>query len=232
FNGTMAVAFIHGLQGNDPKYWQAAALLKHFLANSNENFRTSSSSNFDQRLFWEYYSVPFRMGFEEGGAKAVMASYNAWNGTTMAVNPILKSIVRDKWGVDVLSSDGGAVRLLIDPRHLFPNQEAAVVACIKAGINQFLDRYQDETRAALKDGSLTEADIDAVLRYKFRIAIKLGLLDPPEMVPYTKIKDSPEPWNTDRDRDISRRMALESVVLLKNENHFLPLDKSKIKSIA
>ena len=232
FNGTMAVAFIRGLQGNDPKYWQAAALLKHFLANSNENFRTSSSSNFDQRLFWEYYSVPFRMGFEEGGARAVMASYNAWNGTAMAVNPILKSIVRDKWGVNVLSSDGGAVRLLVDPRHLFPNQEAAVVACIKAGINQFLDRYQDETRAALKDGSLTEADIDSGLRYKFRIAIKLGLLDPPEMVPYTKIKDSPEPWNTDRDRGISKKMALESAVLLKNENHFLPLDKSKIKSIA
>ncbi|MEO8735266.1 MAG: glycoside hydrolase family 3 N-terminal domain-containing protein [Edaphobacter sp.] len=72
-NGTMVVSFIKGLQGNDPKYWQAAALLKHFLANSNENFRTSSSSNFDERLFWEYYSVPFRMGFLEGGAKAVMA---------------------------------------------------------------------------------------------------------------------------------------------------------------
>jgi beta-glucosidase len=232
FNGTMAVAFIHGLQGDDPKYWQAAALLKHFLANENENFRTSSSSNFDQRLFWEYYSVPFRMGFLEGGAKAVMASYNAWNGTPMAVNPILKSIVRDQWGVDVLSSDGGAVRLLVDPRHVFPNQEAAVVACLKAGINQFLDRYQDEARAALKDGSIRETDIDAVLRYKFRIALKLGLLDPPDMVPYTKIKDAPEPWNTERDREISQRMALESVVLLKNDSAFLPLDKSKVKSIA
>lgn len=77
FNGTMVTAFIKGLQGDDPKYWQSAALLKHFLANSNENHRDSSSSDFDQRLFWEYYSVPFRMGFEEGGAKAVMASYNA-----------------------------------------------------------------------------------------------------------------------------------------------------------
>jgi hypothetical protein len=58
------------------------------------------------------------------------------------------------------------------------------------------------------------------------------LLDPPEMVAYTKIKDSPEPWNTDKDRDVSRRLALESVVLLKNENNILPLDKNKIKSIA
>jgi beta-glucosidase len=232
FNGTMAVAFIKGLQGDDPKYWQSAALLKHFLANSWEDHRNTSSSDFDQRLFWEYYSVPFRMGFMDGGAKGVMASYNAWNGTPMAVNPILKSIVRDQWGVDVISSDGGAVKLLVDPRHLFPDQKAAVVACLKAGINQFLDRYQDETKAALKDGSITEAEIDALLRPKFRVTIRLGLLDPPEMVPYTKIKDSPEPWNSDKDRAVSKQMALESVVLLKNEKAFLPLKKDSIKSIA
>jgi beta-glucosidase len=232
FNGTMAVAFIKGLQGDDPKYWQAAALLKHFLANSNEDHRTSSSSDFDQRLFWEYYSVPFRMGFQEGGAKAVMASYNAWNGTAMAINPILRSIVREKWGVDVVSSDGGAVHLLVDSHHLFPDQKSAVVACLKAGINQFLDRYQDETKAALKDGSITEAEIDALLRPKFRVTIRLGLLDPPELVPYAKIKDSPEPWNTERDRAVPKKMALESVVLLKNENAILPLKKDSIKSIA
>jgi beta-glucosidase len=232
FNGTMAVAFIKGLQGDDPHYWQAAALLKHFLANSNEDHRTSSSSNFDQRLFWEYYSVPFRMGFEQGGARAVMASYNAWNGTAMAVNPILKSIVREKWGVDVISSDGGAVHLLVDPRHLYANQKEAVVACLKAGINQFLDRYQDETREAVKDGEITPAEIDALLRPKFRISIRLGLLDPPEMVPYSKIKDGPEPWNTDRDRSVSKKMALESVVLLKNQNSLLPLKKDALKSIA
>jgi len=231
-NGTMAVAFSKGLQGDDPKYWQAAALLKHFLANENENNRNGSSSDFDDRLFWEYYSVPFRMAFVDGGAKAVMASYNAWNGTAMAVNPILKSIVRDQWGVEVISSDGGAVKLLVDPRHLFPDQKAAVVACLKAGINQFLDVYKDETKAALKDGAITEAEIDGLLRPKFRVTIRLGLLDPPEMVAYTKIKDSPEPWNTDKDRDVSKQLALESVVLLKNENNILPLDKSKIKSIA
>ena len=62
----------------------------------------------------------------------------------------------------------------------------------------------DEVKAALKDGSLTESDIDNALRRKFRIELKLGLLDPPEMVPYTSIKDSPLPWDTDRDRSISR----------------------------
>jgi len=239
-NGTMVVAFVKGLQGglqgDDPKYWQAAALLKHFLANSNEDRRNSSTSNFDERLFWEYYSAPFRMGFLEGGAKAVMASYNAWNGSAMTVNPILRSIVLDKWGVDVISSDGGAVKLLVEPRRLFPNQQAAVVASVKAGINQFLDVYAGEVRAALQDGSLKESEIDAALRLKFRIAVKLGLLDPPEIVPYSRIresiKDSPEPWNTAKDRDVSRQIALESVVLLKNEGSFLPLDKKSLKTVA
>jgi len=232
FNGTMVVAFTKGLQGDDPRYWQAAALLKHFLANSNEMFRTSSSSNFDQRLFWEYYSVPFRMGFLEGGAKGVMASYNAWNGTPMAVNSVLKSIVRDQWGVDVLSSDGGAVKQLVTSHKRFATQQEAVVACLKAGINQFLDTYVDETKAAIKDGSVTEKEIDELLRPKFRVTIRLGLLDPPEMVPYSKIKDSPEPWNTERDRAVSEKMALESIVLLKNASGFLPLKTDVIKSVA
>ncbi len=232
FNGTMVVSFVKGLQGDDPKYWQSAALLKHFLANSNENQRTKSDSQFDQRLFWEYYSVPFRMGFVDGGAKGVMASYNAWNGTPMAINPILKSIVEDQWGVDVLSSDGGAVKLLVTDHKRFPTQKDAVVACLKAGINQFLDVYQDETKAALKDGSVTEIEINDLLRRKFRITVKLGLLDPPAMVPYSTIKDSQEPWTTDKDIAISQKMALESVVLLKNSNSFLPLKKDSIKSIA
>ncbi len=228
FNGTMVVNFIHGLQGDDPNRWQAASLLKHFLANSNEDHRTKSNSVFDERLFWEYYSVPFRMGFLEGGAKGVMASYNAWNGTPMAVNPILKSIVEDRWGVDVLSSDGGAVKLLWTDHKRFPDQKAAVIACLHAGINQFLDTYKDETAAAVKEGSVSEAEIDGLLRRKFVISLKLGLLDPAPAPP----ADQTEPWNTEKDHAVSERMALESVVLLKNQNHTLPLEKSALKSIA
>jgi len=81
-NGTLSAAFVRGLQGNDPKYWQTAALLKHFLANSNEKGRMGSSSNFDERLLREYYSVPFRMGVE-AGARSYMAAYNGMNGIPM-----------------------------------------------------------------------------------------------------------------------------------------------------
>ena len=76
FNGTLVTAFVKGLQGDHPKYWQTATLLKHFFANSNEDLRDSSSSDFDEQLFREYYSVPFRMGFEDGGARCFMTSYN------------------------------------------------------------------------------------------------------------------------------------------------------------
>ena len=232
FNGTMVTSFVHGLQGEDPNHWQSAALLKHFLANSNENLRTKSDSVFDERLFWEYYSVPFRMGFVDGGARGVMASYNAWNGTPMAINPILKSIVEDQWGVDVLSSDGGAVKLLWTDHKRYPDQKAAVIACLHAGINQFLDTYKDDTIAAVKEGSVTEAEIDGLLQRKFVISLKLGLLDPPAMQPPAIAADAPEPWNSVKDRATSERMALESVVLLKNADSLLPLDKSALKSIA
>jgi len=232
FNGTMVVSFIHGLQGDDPKYWQAAALMKHFLANSNEKGRGSSSSNYDERLFWEYYSVPFRMGFQQGGARAVMASYNAWNGVPMAVNPILNSLVIDQWGADVVSSDGGAVTNLVKLYKRYPTQEAAVVACLKAGINQFLDHYKDELSAALKDGSITEAQLNPLIARKLAVSLKLGLLDPPAMVPYAAIGQGPAPWTLPADQGVSRRMALESVVLLKNASDLLPLNKGAIHSIA
>jgi beta-glucosidase len=231
-NGTMVAAFARGLEGDDPTYWQAAPLLKHFLANSNENGRGGSSSNFDERLFREYYSVPFRMGFQEGGARGVMASYNAWNGVPMAVNPVLNRLVIDQWGVDVVSSDGGAVTNLVKLFKAYPSQEAAVVACLKAGINQFLDRYQDEAMAALKDGTLTEADLDPLVRRKLRITLKLGLLDPPERVPYAAVKGGPAPWTTAPDQAVSRRMALESVVLLKNARGLLPLHRAALRSVA
>lgn len=231
FNGTMAVAFTRGLQGDDPKYWQSAALLKHFLANTNESGRGGSSSDFDDRLFWEYYSVPFRMAFQDGGARGLMASYNAWNGTPMSIHPVLNSVVNGQWDADVISSDGGAVTNLVKWHKRFATQEQAVAATLKAGINQYLDTYKDEMRAALKDGLVTEGDIDAALRRKYRVTIKLGLLDPPDRVPYAAIKDGPEPWASSKDSDISKKMALESVVLLKNAKATLPLSKT-VKSVA
>ncbi len=233
FNGTLAVAYIKGLQGNNPKYWTTAALMKHFLANSNENSRDSSSSDFDERLLREYYSVPFRMGVEQGGSRAYMASYNRVNGTPQTVNPMLKDMTVNQWGQNgIICTDGGAYRLLVNAHHCFPTLAEAAAGCIKAGINQFLDTYKPGTMEALQKKLITEADIDANLRGVFRVMIKLGQLDPPEMVPYSNIGVGPEPWLSQKNRDFVRLITQKSIVLLKNQDNLLPLDKTKLKSIA
>jgi beta-glucosidase len=238
FTGTMSVALIKGLQGGDSKYWQAASLMKHFLANSNETTRGSSSSDFDEQLLMDYYSVPFRMGFVEGGAKSFMASYNAWNHVPMTVNPILKTLAVEKWGADgIISSDALAVELMVNPRHYYPNNEKAAAEAIKAGIGQILTFLFNPTKVVKQDLDnhlLTEADMDAALKGKFRTVIRLGLLDPPAMVSYSKIgaAGEPEPWTMEKHKQVALEVARESVVLLKNANGFLPLDRTALKSIA
>jgi beta-glucosidase len=234
FNGTMVVAFIKGMQGDDPKYWRAAALMKHFLANSNENDRDKTSSNFDERLFREYYSVPFRMGVIEGGSRAFMASYNEMNGVPMTINPVLKDITRQGWGQDgIICTDAGAMHNLVTSQKYLPDFETAAAASIKAGISQFLDNYRDAVRGALNRGLLAESDLDEVLKMNFRVMIKLGLLDPPSLVPYSQIGNDPdEPWLSAKDKSFARLITQKSIVLLKNANNTLPLDRNKLKSIA
>ena len=234
FNGTMVVAFSKGLQGNDPKYWQSAALMKHFLANSNENDRDKSSSNFDERLFHEYYSLPFRMGVLEGGSRAYMAAYNAVNGVPMTINPVLQKITREQWGQDgIICTDAGAMRNLVKSHKYYPDFETAAAESVKAGIGQFLDDYREPLRAALKRGLLTEADIDRALRGNFRVMIRLGLLDPPSRVPYSSIGKEPvDPWATEKHKALALLTTQKSIVLLKNSASLLPLDKKSLKSIA
>src|SRR5215510_3757274 len=234
FNGTMTVAFVKGLQGDNPKYWLSAALMKHFLANSNENTRSHSSSDFDERLFHEYYSVPFRRGIIEGGSRAFMASYNAVNGIPMAVNPILENVARKEWGQDgIICTDGGAMRLLVTDHKAFPDFEHASAAVVKAGIGQFLDNYRDAVRGAGNKGLLTEKEIDEALKGNFRVMLRLGLLDPPSLVPYAKIgSEAEEPWLKSEHQTVAREITRKSIVLLKNANDTLPLDKTKLKSVA
>lgn len=237
FVGTMSIGFIRGLQGADPIHWQAAALMKHFLANENENGRSHTSSDFDERLFREYYSVPFRMGFEQGGSRAVMASYNSWNGTPMMIHPILKSVMVNEWGNDgLICTDGGALGLLITDHKSFPDKEHGSAAAVKAGINRFLDEYKPDLTKALKDGLLTDADMDAALKNLLRLHLRLGEMDPPGVDPFAKIGRESHgelpPWNRASSRELVRRATDESIVLLKNENNALPLDRATLKTIA
>jgi beta-glucosidase len=235
FNGTMVVAFVKGLQGDNPRYWQTASLLKHFLANSNEDKRDSSSSDFDEQLFREYYSVPFRMGIVDGGARAFMTAYNSWNGIPMIVNPVLKEVAVKEWGQNgIICTDGGAYGLLVTAHKYTTNYSAAAAAAVKAGITIFLDRYQSQLSNAFKENLISETDIDESVKGDLRVMIKLGLLDPPDNNPYANIgqPSEPEPWLSEKNRMLARHVTQESIVLLKNSKNLLPLDKNKIKSIA
>ncbi len=231
--GAMAVAFTRGLQGDDPRYWRAASLLKHFLANTNEDGRDHTSSDFDDRLFHEYYAAAFRAAIEQGGARAYMAAYNAHNGTPCATHPMLEEITVKLWGQDgIRCTDGGALGLLFTAHKKYPSLAAAAAASIKAGISQFLDVYREPVHQALAQSLVTEAEIDRVLRQNFRVMIRLGLLDPQERVPYAHPDPDKEPWESDAHKALALRAMRESIVLLKNDKALLPLDPQKQTRVA
>lgn len=232
----LAVAFIKGIQGDHPKYWRNASLMKHFLSNSNEYGRTFSSSNYSDKLFREYYAYPFYKGVTEGGSQALMTAYNAYNGTPCIMHPVLRNIVMKEWGLNgTLLTDGGAFRLLLSDHKRFDNDRAAAAAaCIKAGITKFLDEYKDAVYEALHRKLISVEDIEKAIRGNLRISLKLGLLDHAEDNPYAAIgvTDTIAPWSKPETKALVREATLKSIVLLKNQDHLLPLDRHKIKKIA
>ena len=232
----LTIASVRGLQGNHPRYWKTASLMKHFLANSNEDGRDSTSSDFDTRLFHEYYAYPFYKGITEGGSRAFMAAYNSWNSIPMSIHPCLEEITRKQWGNNgIICTDGGALKLLIEAHKSFPSFAEGAAAVVKATTGQFLDVYVPYVKEALEKGLLTEADIDKAIRGNIFVALKLGLLDGDNSRnPYLSIgKNSTEtpPFMTAEARRLAREVTAKSVVLLKNKK-LLPLDAGKLRKIA
>jgi len=233
FNGTMTVAFVKGLQGNNPNYWQTASLMKHFLANSNEDGRTYTSSNFSERLWREYYALPFNMGVVNGGSRAYMAAYNKVNGIPAMVHPMLKDITQKEWGQNgIICTDGGAFKLLLSDHKYYDDKFLAAAATIKAGINQFLDEYKEAVYGAISNGYLNEEDLDNVLSGVYRVMFKLGMLDSEN--PYSEIGkgETTDPWLTDKHKNLALLATQKSIVLLKNEGDLLPFQKENLKTIA
>lgn len=234
-NGTLVTAYVKGLQGNDKTYWKTASLMKHFLANSNENNRAYNSSDFDERLFREYYSYAFFKGVTDGGSQAFMTAYNKYNGIPCTVNPVLRNVTMNDWGLrGIICTDGGAFKQLLDTHAYYPSLAVAAAACLKAGITVFLDDYKASVKEALDKGLITEKDIEESIYGNLRVILKLGMLDDSPKNPYAAIgiTDTIEPWLKQEPKDLARKATCESVVLLKNENKLLPLAKDKIKSIA
>jgi len=229
----LVTSFVKGMQGENPRYWLVASLMKHFLSNSNENGRTFSSSDYDDVLFREYYSYPFYKGVKEGGSRAFMAAYNSYNGIPCSVHPMLRNITIIEWGQNgIITTDGGAFRQLVTEHKYFKTYEEAAAACVRAGINMFLDDYKTAVNGALKQKLISENDIDLAIRGRFRVLLRLGLLDNNSPYHLIGVKDTVDLWTKPEVKALVRRATAESVVLLKNAQGLLPLNKKKIKSIA
>jgi beta-glucosidase len=223
--GKMTSAYIRGLQGEDDFYLRCGATLKHFYANNEEEDREKSSSSLDVRNKMEYYLEPFRRAITEGRAEAVMTSYNEINGIPAILNPELKELVKEKWGLK-----GHVVCDMADlgqtvTAHRFCKTVAEALALgLKAGMDAFNDPEEEviaAAREALEQGLITEGDIDSAIRNTFATKLRLGIYDAKGTCPYSQIDT--KVLNCGEHQEVCLKAAEKAVVLLKNESHLLPV---------
>ena len=229
----ITVAYVQGTQGNDPKYLELAATLKHYAAYDDERDRIKTGNDIvSDRMLRDYYLPQFKAGIMAARATSIMSSYNGINGMPNAENKMmLTDILRDEWGFQgFVVPDSGAVQNLVSAYRKYPTLQAAAAKTILAGSDLDDGSYAIALPKALSEGLLTEKDIDQSLRRVLTIRFRLGEFDPPDTVPYSKL--GPDVIDSPAHRKLALRTAQESIVLLANENHLLPLDKNNVKTIA
>jgi len=227
----LGVAFITGLQGNDPNYFKTIATPKHFAVHSGpESTRHSVNVEATRHDMEETYLPAFRAAIIKGKAGSIMCAYNRLNGEPACANSVLLGEhLRKDWGFEgYVVSDCGAVADVYKGHHFAPTPEAAAAAVFKAGMDLICGDSRNNMNAdpqgilrAVQNGLLSEADLDRALRRLFFARMRLGLFDPPSSIPYSRITAADN--DTGVHRQLALRVARESLVLLKNKNDFLPL---------
>lgn len=232
--GEMAGAYIRGMQGEDPFYLRCGATLKHFYANNKETDRVKISSSIDPRNKHEYYLKPFEKAITEAHAESIMTSYNEINGVPAIVNPEVKNVVKDTWGLKGhVVCDGGDFSQTVTEHKYFDTHAKTLAYGLKAGIDCFTNEKELICAAgeeALQKGLITEEDINNAIRNSFRTRIRLGFYDREEACPYRNLGEAD--INNRDHQELTLQMAKESVVLLKNEEQLLPLKKDHTQSVA
>ena len=232
--GEMAGAYIRGMQGEDPFYLRCGATLKHFYANNKERDRVKISSSIDPRNKHEYYLKPFEKAITEAHAESIMTSYNEINGVPAIVNPEVKNVVKDTWGLKGhVVCDGGDFSQTVTEHKYFDTHAKTLAYGLKAGIDCFTDEKElicAAAEEALQKGLITEEDINNAVRNSFRTRIRLGFYDREEVCPYQNLGEAD--INNRDHQELTLQMAKESVVLLKNEKQLLPLKKEDTRSVA
>ena len=232
----MGVAFVTGLQGDNPKYLRVVSTPKHFAVHSGpESTRHSADVAISKHDEEDTYLPAFRAAIVEGHAASTMCAYNSINGQPACANTfLLQDQLRGAWRFNgFVVSDCGAVMDIWSGHHYTKSKEEAAAVSLKAGMDNecidFTQKIPDNSDYvkyvnAVKQGFLQEKDIDVALRRLLRARFLLGMFDPPEMVPYAQIPISEN--DTEAHRQLALTTARESMVLLKNDG-VLPLTAPK-----
>ena len=233
----MGVAFVTGMQGDDPKYYRVISTPKHYAVHSGpESTRHNADVMVSKHDQLDTYLPAFRATVTEAKAASVMCAYNSINGQPACVNEfLLQDQLRNKWKFQgYVVSDCDAVVNIFRDHHFTKTQPEASALAIQRGMdNECIDfaKVNDDHDYrpyydAYKQGFLKESEIDTALIRLFTARMKLGMFDPPEMVPYTKIDE--KELDSAEHRALARTIANESMVLLKNDGT-LPLKQGKLK---
>ena len=230
--GSIGIAFVKGLQGNDPRYFKVIATAKHYAVHSGpEPARHSFDAWCSERDLYETYLPAFEALIRYGKAYSVMGAYNRfWSEPCTASDLLLDKILRKKWGFSgYVTSDCGAIWDIYNGHKLQPDSIRASVLGVKAGCDLTCgDEYTALVNAVSK-GYISESEIDVSVKRLFTARFRLGLFDPDSLVPWSKIKPSDN--NTPDHDKLALKVAEESMVLLKNEKNTLPFGRN-IKKIA
>jgi beta-glucosidase len=228
--GRMGVAFVTGMQGTDPQYFRVVSTPKHYAVHSGpEQLRHGFNVNVSPHDLEDTYLPAFRATVTEAHAQSVMCAYNSIDGAPACANTmLLRDHLRKDWNFDgYVVSDCAAVADINTGHHYAPDMAHAAADAVKAGTDLECGFGEGQAYPALVDavhqGLIKESEIDTALRRLFRARFKLGMFDPPSSFAYGRLSmsevESPE------HRQLSLQAARESIVLLKNQGHALPLQQ-------
>jgi beta-glucosidase len=225
--GELASAYVHGLQGEHPKYLKAAACAKHFAVHSGpEKDRHTFNAIVSQRELRDTYLPAFKTLVTEAEVEAVMGAYNRLLDEPCCASPtLLGDILRGEWDFQGhVVSDCGALTDIHRNHKITENAAESAALALKNGCDLGCDTVFDEIPVAIDQGLISEADVDQALSRTLRTRFKLGMFDPPEEVPFTSI--SMEVVDSAEHRQLAFEAASQSVVLLKNKDNILPIQST------
>lgn len=232
--GNIAIGFINGLQGDNPRYIKTVSTLKHFAANNEEHNRASCNAVISERDLREYYFPAYEMCVKKANVQSVMTAYNAVNGIPCVANPyLIQKVLKEDWGFDgFMVSDCSAPQWMVTQHKFVRDYETAAVLMMKAGMDlECADNvYTQPLLDAYKHHRVSKADIDSAAYHLLRGRMRLGVFDDPALNPYNSI--SPDKVGCKEHQELALETARQSLVLLKNDKNTLPLNPSKVKSVA